>query len=304
MVSTARPPQPSSCTVGMSGANEARSRLVTARIRILPASTSGRTIAAEVEQEVDLVAGQRGCGLHDILERDFLDLQAARLDEIIEREIRHAGRAGDIEFARPRHRFGDELAERLDWRGGRHIDGQHRVGDLRDRRHVAREIVGQFVERVGMRHERGARRIEQGVVVIGLQEGIDRQQPVGAGLVLDHDRLAPFGLQLVGHQAGGDVGGAAGSEGQDEFHRPLRPGRQSGRWRAAWPASGGRATPKFQARPFSDIVVNVPAWFPANVTIAPAFFRFFSLSGIVSGDSTSSQFRTCRSVAGSRDYRA
>jgi hypothetical protein len=41
----------------------------------------------------------------------------------------------------------------------------------------------------------------------------------GAGLVLDHDRLTPFALQLLADDTGKDVVDAAAGEGDDEFHR-------------------------------------------------------------------------------------
>jgi hypothetical protein len=72
--------------------------------------------------------------------------------------------------------------------------------------------------------ERGARRIEQDVIVIGRGEGLDRDQPVGARPVLDHHRFAPLRAQPFAEQPGGNIGPAAGAERQDELDAALRPG--------------------------------------------------------------------------------
>jgi hypothetical protein len=50
----------------------------------------------------------------------------------------------------------------------------------------------------------------------------------GAGLVLDDHRLADRGLHLLGDQAGHDVGGAAGREGDDDANGLVWEGRQAG----------------------------------------------------------------------------
>jgi hypothetical protein len=62
------------------------------------------------------------------------------------------------------------------------------------------------------------------MIVCGGDEGLDRDQSVGARAVLDHDRLAPARRQPVSEQPRADVDAGAGSERHDEFHRPLRPG--------------------------------------------------------------------------------
>jgi len=47
----------------------------------------------------------------------------------------------------------------------------------------------------------------------------------GAGPILDHERLAQGGTELVRHDAGEQVGGAGGRERYHDLHRPGRPGR-------------------------------------------------------------------------------
>jgi len=74
-----------------------------------------------------------------------------------------------------------------------------------------------------MDRERSARREEERVIVVGGDEGLDRDQPVRTGTVLDHDRLAPARRQPVCQQPRPDVRARAGAERHDEFHRSLRP---------------------------------------------------------------------------------
>ena len=117
-----------------------------------------------------------------------------------------------------------ELGDGLELGRGRHAGGHDGVADPRDRREIALQVVGQLLLRVGMRHERCARRVEQHVIVVGRGEGVDGDQAVAARPVLDHHRLAPLGAEPLGEQARGDVGGAAGAERQDPADAALRPG--------------------------------------------------------------------------------
>jgi hypothetical protein len=62
------------------------------------------------------------------------------------------------------------------------------------------------------------------MIVVRTGERRDRQDGIAARLVLDHDRLAPFGRQPVCDQPRRDVDARAGSERQDEADVALRPG--------------------------------------------------------------------------------
>ena len=62
------------------------------------------------------------------------------------------------------------------------------------------------------------------MIVLGADEGVDGDDAVAAGPVLDDDRLAPFLGQAVGQKPAADVGAAAGAERQDELDRSRRPG--------------------------------------------------------------------------------
>ena len=57
---------------------------------------------------------------------------------------------------------------------------------------------------------------------VAVLRGVDATR---AGHVLDDDALAEFLAELVGHDARGDVGDAAGAERQDDLDRLFRPGR-------------------------------------------------------------------------------
>ena len=70
-----------------------------------------------------------------------------------------------------------------------------------------------------MRSERGGRRHQQNMVVLGAGERADGDDAVAAGTVLHHHRLAPFRRQLVRDQPRADIDAAAGAKRQDELHR-------------------------------------------------------------------------------------
>ena len=61
-------------------------------------------------------------------------------------------------------------------------------------------------------------------VGLGLVGEIGPDIAAGPGLVLDHDRLAPFGLQPLADDARQDVVDAAAGERDDEFDRAGRVG--------------------------------------------------------------------------------
>jgi len=71
--------------------------------------------------------------------------------------------------------------------------------------------------------DRAHRGEEQRVAVgIGLRDILRGDGAIGAGLVLDRDRLTERRVHLVGDQPRGEVGRAAGGKGDDEAHRAGR----------------------------------------------------------------------------------
>jgi hypothetical protein len=61
------------------------------------------------------------------------------------------------------------------------------------------------------------------VIVVGADERADRDDPVAAGPILHHDRLAPTRAQPIPYQSRTDVHAGSGPERQQEFHGALRP---------------------------------------------------------------------------------
>jgi hypothetical protein len=85
-------------------------------------------------------------------------------------------------------------------------------------------IVGDLGEQAGVHDEAGADDDQR--VAIRRRGGDLARACVaaGAGPVLDIELLAEVGGQLVGDDAGNDVGGACGRERHHDLHRPIRIG--------------------------------------------------------------------------------
>src|SRR2546425_5286990 len=64
------------------------------------------------------------------------------------------------------------------------------------------------------------------MVVLGADEGGNRDKAVAAWPVFDHNRMTPAGAELLRDQPCSNVSARAGAERQYDFDRPLRP-----RWR-------------------------------------------------------------------------
>ena len=74
-----------------------------------------------------------------------------------------------------------------------------------------------------MDDEVAARTPQEGVIIVGGQHGLDRDDAVASGPVVDHDRLAPARRQLFLDQACSNVGAGARTEWNDESDRALWP---------------------------------------------------------------------------------
>ena len=87
-------------------------------------------------------------------------------------------------------------------------------------------LVGELLVEALVDGQRPRRAEQQRVAVgLGLVGEIGPDVAAGAGLVLDHDRLAPSGLQLVADDAREHVVDAAAGEGHDDPHCAGREGR-------------------------------------------------------------------------------
>ena len=138
---------------------------------------------------------------------DRADIELARLlarglQEIGERGVFRLRVGDDDEIEQAQRRDRREFLERIE-------------RQALEQRHAHRRAVGQHRERmaVGGRSEHGAR-------------GGDAAR---ARLVLDHEALAEFLAELVGDDARGDVGDAAGGERQHDTDRTIRIGLRPGR---------------------------------------------------------------------------
>src|SRR5262249_3906976 len=137
-------------------------------------------------------------------------------------EFGDAWDGGRVELAGLRARTLDEVGQITDAQRCRHADRQHRRGEAGNRQNVVR-VVGQLLVEVRVDDEVAARSPQERVIVVGGQPGLDRDDAVTAGPVVDHDRLAPARRQLLLDQAGADIGTGAGPERYDELDRALRP---------------------------------------------------------------------------------
>ena len=62
------------------------------------------------------------------------------------------------------------------------------------------------------------------MVVVGGEERLDGDQPIGTGTIFDHHRFSPTRRQAIRKEPCADIDARAGTERHQEFHRPLRPG--------------------------------------------------------------------------------
>src|SRR5450432_2683284 len=90
------------------------------------------------------------------------------------------------------------------------------------------------------------------MIILGCDEGSDADGAFRAGLVLDHDRLAPFLSKRIGEYPGRGIVGAAGWERHDQFYRafgPLRAcGHRKSKQRGRYAESGDEAHSPYGAR--------------------------------------------------------
>jgi hypothetical protein len=166
-------------------------------------------------------------------------LQAAILEPAGEDEIERAGHARPVELAGLRARPFHQIGERVDFQFLRDRDDNEGIRHPHDRKEIA-WLVGQLVVQERMRGERRRRRKQQHVIIMRGDEGVDGDQAVAAGPVLDDDRLPPFAAEPVGKQPGADIRTAARAKRQNEFYRARRPCRSGAG--AVHQHSGGEQT--------------------------------------------------------------
>ena len=177
-----------------------------------------------VECHLHVAADHAVAHLAGRLVRHVHEIGAAHRFEQLRRHV--IGRAGAgrsvVELPRLRLGIGDEFLEIL--RRHRRMDHHHQVGivDPRHRHEVAHQLerlVGdeRLVRGVGVRHR------EQRVTVgRGLGDRVAADDRARARPVLDHERLLERLRQVLGQNAGIDVGGAAGAERHHDLDRARR----------------------------------------------------------------------------------
>ena len=67
------------------------------------------------------------------------------------------------------------------------------------------------------------------MIIIGADDGADGHQGIATGTILDYHRLTPTLAGAITKQAGAEIYATAGSKGDDELDRALRP-RLRSRW--------------------------------------------------------------------------
>jgi hypothetical protein len=86
------------------------------------------------------------------------------------------------------------------------------------------------------------------VIVVGIDDGADRNDCIAAWTILDHNRLIPTLAQSITQQAGAEIHAAAGSKSHDKPDRPLRPRLRSCRNSKARQQNKGETGPTDPSR--------------------------------------------------------
>jgi hypothetical protein len=162
------------------------------------------------------------------------DVQLFGVGVAPERELGDAGHETGVELAWVGARGLGEFLHRLVRRRLRNRERQDGVGGSGDGNEILR-IIGQLAVYKRVHREVAGRREQEGVVVVGAEKRLDRDEAVAARPVLDHHRLAPYCRQLLGEQSATDIGAGTWSERYDKSdwsRRPilLRPGRRGRRY--------------------------------------------------------------------------
>src|SRR5262249_14239345 len=129
---------------------------------------------------------------------------------------------GRVELSRLRARKLHQFAQRLDFqrRGGR--NGKDDCGNACDRQQVALHVIWELLMLIRMHRKGSDGREQKRVVIVGGDEGGNRDQTVAARTIFHQHRLAPAGGQSVREQSRRNVRSAGGSEWHDEPDRPRR----------------------------------------------------------------------------------
>src|SRR5215468_9421536 len=156
------------------------------------------------------------------VERNVLHVETGLAVEQVAGEARRDDPGAVVELAGTGFGARDQLFDGLRPILGANVQQRRVLGRERDRGEVLERIIGQAAGGDGIEHHGDIHHGEQGVAVgrhFGDARGRDRG--VGAGLVLDHYRLAPHLAHALAEHAGEDVGRPARGKRHDDAHRPI-----------------------------------------------------------------------------------
>ena len=171
--------------------------------------------------EVDLAAEQRAQGVGGAAVGCVRPAQALQQADPLHRQLlrRADAERAVVQLARVGLGVGEQLGQRLPRRIGAHHDAHDVAGDLQDVGEVGDRVVGQrLVEQRLAQHAHMHLRDHVAVRLLVLQR-YRAQHARGAGLVLDHDRLAEFLRRRLRHDAEAGIGGPARAPRHDQLDR-------------------------------------------------------------------------------------
>ena len=178
-----------------------------------------------VEQHVGMFAEHGVDRLRRSLERHVQQIHLGGLLEHFAGEMLGGGKAGarKYDLARIGLGRGDQLFHAVGRKIRARHDQQAGGGNLADRGKGRQRVVAHVLSRDGGDDLAGGHDAERVAVGRGVRDHFIADDAAGAGLVLNHHRLAEFALHRVSQDAADDVGAAARTKGNNETDRLLRP---------------------------------------------------------------------------------
>ena len=126
--------------------------------------------------------------------------------------------------SRASFRLGDEILERLHVALGAHDEQDRRARDIGDMGQILHRIIADL--RIDERRDDGERqRADDEVVAVGfrIRHGLHADHAARPGTRFNVELLLERDREMIGDDAGQDVGGSAGRKGVDDAHRSRRP---------------------------------------------------------------------------------
>src|SRR5262249_6062703 len=175
-----------------------------------------------VDDVIDRAGQETLHGRRAAVERNVLHVEAGLAVEQIAGEPRRDDARAIVELAGTGLGARDQLFHGLRSILGADVQERHVFGRERDRGEILERIIRQVAGGDGIEHHGDIHHGEQGVAVgrhFGDARGRDRG--IGAGLVLDHHRLAPYLAHALADNASKDVGRPARGKRHDDADRAI-----------------------------------------------------------------------------------